>query len=420
MLKAVNDITAIVIDSGGNYVAMAQRLARDYKKVYYCCNWITSFPKYNSYVIGMNVPNIERVDHWAEVIDECDMAVFPDLYQGALQDWFVSKGIVVFGARIGEGMELYRDFFKDLLKDAGLNVNEHKVLYGFDQLEKFLHKNPDQYVKTSLIRGNGETFHYIDQRLSESRLTELKHQLGAFKDEAVFVCESPIENAIEIGYDGFFVNGDNPDMTLAGIEIKDAGYVGAVVEYRSLPMVLKDINTKLRGFFAGAGYKCFFSNEVRWTGKKGYFIDATTRVGQPPGDLQMEIFKDYSRYIWEIANGIVPEIEATQKYGAQIIIKSDWATSEPQAVYYPSQYADRIKIKNLMYKDKLPHFIPGDVDMCEIGSVVGLGDTMEAAIADAKKIAETVEGDCVSCNSDALDDAAEQINKLESFNIKLF
>ena len=420
MLKATKDITAIVIDSGGNYVAMAQRLARDYKKVYYNCNWQRAFPKWNAFAVGMNVPDITRVDHWSEVIDECDLVIFPDLYFGGLQEWLVGKGYTVFGARTGEAMELYRDEFKEMLEAANLPVNDYKILYGFNELEKYLRTHSDLYIKTSIIRGNGETFHYIDQRLSESRLIELKHQLGAFKEEAVFVAESPVNPAVEIGYDGFVIDGQYPDKCLAGIEVKDCGYAGGVIDYGSLPPVLKEINKKLSGIFMGAGYKCFFSNEVRWTGTKGYFIDSTNRMPQPPGDLQMEIYKDYSRYIYEIANGIVPEIQPVKKFGAQIIIKSDWATSESQAIYFPAKYADRVKIKNLMYKDGIPHFIPGEIEMCEIGSVIGLGDTLDEAIADAKKIAETVEGDCVSCNGGALDEAHAQIDKLKSFNIKLF
>lgn len=420
MLKDVKDIAAIVIDTGGNYVAMAQRLARDYKKVYYCCTWQTSFPKWNAYAIGMNVPDIERVDHWSEVIDECDLVIFPDLYYGALQEWLVSKGFTVFGARTGEAMELYRDEFKEMLASVNLPVNKHEIINGFNALEKYLNKNEDKYVKTSVIRGNGETFHWINNKLSASRLDEMRHTLGAFKEEAVFVVEEPIPDAVEIGYDGFVIDGNIPDKCLAGIEVKDCGYAGAVIDYGSLPPVLKEINKKLKGIFMGAGYKCFFSNEIRWTGTKGYFIDSTNRMPQPPGDLQMEIYKDYSRYIYEIANGIVPEIEATKKFGAQIIIKSDWATSEPQAIYFPPKYNDRIKIKNLMYQDGIPYFIPGEIEMCEIGSVIGLGSTLDEAIADAKKIAATVEGDCIHCNGDALDEAQEQLKKLKDYGITLF
>lgn len=419
MLKPVSEITVIVIDSGGNYISLAQRLARDCKKVYYCCNWQTGFPKYNSYCVGLNVPDIERVDHWAEVVDECDLLCFPDLYMGALQDWFVSKGKPVFGARLGENMEIYRDEFKELLESLNLPVNKYEVIKGFDALKTYLEANEDKWVKTSIIRGNGETFHWNNKRLSESRLDELQHTLGAFKDEAVFVVETPILDAVEIGFDGFSISGLYPDIAMTGIEIKDAGYVGIIMEYKKLPKVLQEINKQFSAFFAGTGYKCFFSNEVRWTGKEGYFIDATCRIPQPPGDLQMELYENFSEAVWQMAHGVVPELKPLGKFGAQIIIKSDWATNDPQAVYFPKKYANRVKLKNLMYKDGLPYFIPGEVEMSEIGSVIGIGNTMDEAIADARKIAATVEGDCITINAEALDKAAGEIEKLKSFNINL-
>ena len=121
-----------------------------------------------------------------------------------------------------------------------------------------------------------------------------------------------------------------------------------------------------------------------------------------------------------MANGIVPELKPIAKYGAQIIIKSSWATEEPQAVYFPKEYEDRVRIKNLMYKDRVPYYIPCDIEMEEIGSVCGYGDTVADAIKDASKIAETVEGDCVHCDGGPLEKAFEQIKKLKTFGIDLF
>ena len=224
----------------------------------------------------------------------------------------------------------------------------------------------------------------------------------------------------ETGLDIFVIDGKYPAMCTVGVEIKDAGWAGGLVPYNTLPKFLKDINTKISSVFMGAGYKCFFANEVRYDGKNGYFTDATCRQPQPNGDLQAELYKNFSEIIWQVANGIVPEIIPAAKFGVQIIIKSDWATNEPNAIYYPAKYANRIKIKNLMYKDDIPYFIPGEVEMCEIGSVCGISDTLEGAIADAKKIAGTVEGDGIKCNGDALDQAAGEIAKLAKYNIKLF
>lgn len=420
MIRPVSDITALVFDYG-NSISFAQRLAKDCKKVYYCTNWQRGFPKWNEYSIGINVPGIERVDDMWEVFNDIDMFCFPDLYQSAFQEWLVSKGKVVFGAKTGEYMEIYRDEFKGLLKDAGLPVNEHKVITGFSALKEFLDGTENKWIKTSLIRGNGETFFYINKKLSSSRMDELKHTLGAFQEYATFVVEDEIPDAVEIGYDGFAIDGKYPDLALTGVEIKDCGYVGGILPYYYLPDVLKEINDKIAGVFAGSGYKCFFSNEVRWTGKEGYFIDPTCRQPQPPGDLMQVIFSNFSDVIWETANGIVPKIIPAAKFGAQIIIKSSWAATEPQAVYFPEKYADRVKIKNLMYRDDgIPCFIPLDVSMEEIGSVCGIGNTIEEAIADAQKIAKTVEGDCIRCGGEALEQAAGEIKKLETFGIKLF
>lgn len=419
-LKPIKEVTCLVLGYG-NEVAFAQRMARDCKKVYYNTFWQAAFPKWNSFAVGMDVPDINRVDHWAEVIDEVDLVCIVDIYQGPLADLFVTKfGKAVFAPRMGESMEINRDEFMEMLEELRLPVPGYKVLNGFNNLETFLDKEKDKWIKTSVIRGNGETFHFIDKKLSASRLTELKHSLGAFADLATFVAVDPIDPAIEVGYDGFVIDGKYPSIALTGIEDKDAGYMGKIVRYDELPDVLKDINKKLSGIFAGAGYKCFFSNEVRWTGKKGYFIDPTTRAPQPPGDLQMEIYSNFPQAVWEMANGMVPELKPVAKFGAQVIIKSDWAQTESQAIYFPSKYKDRVKIKNLMYKDGVPHFIPVGVEMAEIGSCIGLGDTMKDAMEDANKIAETVKGDCVTCNCGTLDKIFDKIKRLKELGINTF
>jgi predicted RNase H-like HicB family nuclease len=418
-MKQVKDLTILVYDYG-SYISVAQRLARDVKKVYYYCQWQTSFPKWNEYCVGMGVKNIERVDDIWDVFDEIDLFVFPDLFKGSFQDWLVSKGKIVFGSRSGEDMEIYRDEMKDIMKEVGLPVNKYERIEGFSKLSEYLKDKKDLYIKTNLIRGNGETFHYIDYKLSKSRLDELQHQLGAYKDMAIFIVETPIPDAVEIGYDGFFIDSRVPDKCLTGIEVKDAGYVGALVSYDSIAKVLKDINNKLQGVFTKAGYRGFYSNEVRYTkGKIGYLIDQTNRAGQPPSDLQQELFDNFTECIWHVANGILPNIKSQYKYGAQIIIKSSWATTEPQAIYFPKKYENYVKIKNLMYVDGVAHFVPVNVEMEEIGSVIGLGKTMDEAIEMAVKISKEVKGDCVSINGESLTQAKEQIKKAAEYGIKL-
>jgi len=342
------------------------------------------------------------------------------MFQGTFQEWAVAHGKPVFGARTGEDLEIYRDEFKELLKKLSLDVNKYEIIEGMTALRKHLKGKSDKYIKVNMLRGNMESFHYIDEKLSLSRLKELDKELGAYAEHAIFIVEDPITEAVEIGYDGFCIDGQYPDVALTGIEIKDCGYCGGIVEYNKLPDCLKKINKKFAPVFMGAGYKCFYSNEVRYQKDgKAFFIDITCRKASPPGDLMMELYTSFSENIWDIAHGIVPEIKYKHKFGVQLIIRSAWAEQSPQAIYFDEKYKDYIKIKNLMITDDTYYYVPV-LEMSQIGSIVGTGDTLEEAIKMAEKIAETVKGDCIDVDSKPLYSSVEQIEKLKEFGIKLY
>jgi len=144
------------------------------------------------------------------------------------------------------------------------------------------------------------------------------------------------------------------------------------------------------------------------------------RAAQPPSDLQQELYSNFSEILWLVANGEVPIIEAPKKFGVQIIIKSEWATTEAQAIYFPAKYKDNVKIKHLMVKNDVSYFVPAGIEMEEIGSIVATGNTLQEAIDSAKKIAKEVEGDSVKIKTESLDDAVAELKKLEKYNVKLF
>ena len=420
-MENLKDKTVCVFDTSGQYTAIAQRLGRDFGKVYYCTNWQQSFPKWNTMVIGMGVENIERVDSIWEVYDEIDLFVFPDLYFGSFQKWLREQGKIVFGSGLGENIEIYRDQFFELQEEVGLPVSGYEAVKGITKLRKKLKDKENVWIKTNLIRGNGETFNYKNSRLSESRLDEIQHSLGAYKDEAIFLICEPIDDAIEIGHDTFVIDGNVPEKVTLGLEVKDSSYVGCVQPYEKTHDVIKNIDKKMKPYFEEVNYRGFFSTEVRWNGKKGFWGDATCRCGQPPSDAQTELYDNFSEIIWEVANGRIPEIKSKNRFVAQIIIKSSWATSEPQAVYFPEKYKNNVKLKSLMYKDGVAYYIPIDgFSMEEIGSVVATGKTLKEAIMNAKEISKTVEGDCISINCDSLDEAQNEIDNLKKFNISLF
>jgi len=420
MTNSFRDKVVMVIDYG-NFLPVAQRLARDFGKVLYYIPWETAFPKYNSYVIGTGIANVQRVYSIYDHINEVDIFVFCDLFFGPMQEWLRSLGKRVFGAGRGEDMEIYRDRMKFLQTDLGLPINEYEVLHGLDSLRNYLKYNDNKFVKTNIMRGHFESFRHENYLLSKPLLDELEHSLGIYKEDQVFIVEAPIEAICEIGYDGFVIDGKYPNKTLVGLEIKDCGYCGVVTDYYKLPVQLKKITGALSDTFRSYNYRGSYTNEVRiGVDRKGYLIDQTCRQPEPPTSLQLEIFDNYSEIVWEVAGGNVPVIRNKYKYGVQVIIKSEWAKTEPQAIYFPEQYRDFIKIKNLAILDGVYYYIPQAVQMAEIGGVIGMGDTLNEAIEQATKIAKEVKGYRLCCNIQSLQECKGLVDGLKRAGLGLF
>jgi hypothetical protein len=424
ILDEIKTKTVMVIDYG-NFFPVAERLARDFGRVLLYVPWEQPFPTHHKRMVGTGVPGVERIYNIFPYLDQTDLFYFCDLNMGPMQDYLRRNGFLVFGAGMGEEMELYRDRMKALQRSLGMALNPYEVIHGLDALREYLMEHDDKYVKTNLMRGHFESFHHDTYDLTEALLDEWEggeHGLGLYKDEEVFIVEDPIKAVAEIGYDGPVIRGKFPDKTLLGVEIKDCGYCGVVVDYKKLPKPLLEIHAKLADTFATYDYRGMYSNEIR-IGVDGlyYLIDQTCRQPEPPTCLQLEIYENFSEMVWLIAQGIVPEIKTRYKYGAQIVIKSDWAKTQPQNIKFPEQFRHFIKIKNMFIKKGKYYYQPQPgLEMEEIGAVIGMGNTLEEAIEQAEMIAKEVKGYCIQCDGSSLSKAKNEIEKLKKAGIKLF
>lgn len=89
--------TCVVLDHG-MFLELALRLARDFGHVYYVDPlWEESFAKLNHALIGDGFDEIERVKEIWDVIDQVDLAVFPDTFNSAMQEYIAQSGIPVWG-----------------------------------------------------------------------------------------------------------------------------------------------------------------------------------------------------------------------------------------------------------------------------------------------------------------------------------
>jgi hypothetical protein len=195
-------------------------------------------------------------------------------------------------------MELYREQMNEYMKTLDLYVTPYETITGISNLREYLKKHDDVYVKCSILRGDFETFHAVNYRHVEPKLDELTHNLGAMKDIKEFVVEDAYNDAVETGMDFYTVDGQYPSRTLVGIEVKDLGYIGKIMDYDKISPKLTDYNTKMSETFKNYGYRGFFSTEIRISkDKPPYMLDFCARAGSPPSELYQLMYKNLAEII---------------------------------------------------------------------------------------------------------------------------
>ncbi len=420
--KDLSQVTCLVADQG-LFVELAVTLAETFKKVYYYCpGWTSAFPKVNNTMIGTGLPGIEVVKSlFGDHFDEVDLWVFPDVNFGAEQVHLQSLGKRVFGSRMGEMMELDRAFMKGEMKKRGYPVGGWRIVKGMDALREHLKTNKDQHVKISRFRGSFETFRSPNYKFVEPKLDEVEQSLGAFKHMMEFIVEDDLPDKFEIGSDMYSIDGQFPTKTLAGIEIKDEGFVGIFKARAEFPEQLTRFDKVMSPLLKDFGYRGFYSTEVRiGKDKVPYMIDFCGRAASPPNELYQAFYLNLAEIIWEGAGGVCVDPKPAAKYGAEALIHSAWADKGYQPLEIPDEIRPYVKLRNAVKINSRYYVVPQAVGLPEIGAVVGWGDTMEQAIDMVREVAEQVKGYYVEIKLDAFERAQEEISKSEEFGFKIF
>lgn len=414
----LKDKIAIVYDNG-LFVEIAKTLSNSFKKVYYYMPWKNGFPKSNQYIVGQGIEGIERIYNFWDYIDIADIIIFPDIYDGDLQNYLVKQGKFVWGSRKGEDMELYRDKMKRYMKSVGLYVSPWVSIKGLSALREYLKDNDNVWVKQNITRGDFETALSKNYDEFEPVLDEWEHKLGKVKDIKIFIVENNID-AVEVGIDCYTIDGQFPTQTLTGIEVKDLGYVGKVVDYSELSPKITDFNSKVIPLFKGYGYKGFFSTEIRLNKDHNpYMVDFCARAGSPPSELYQLMYKNLAEIVWYGSQGYLIDPIVNHKYGVEALIHSSWADANWQKVSFPAEYRNNIKLRNACVIEGSYYAVPQSVGLPEIGAVVGEGDTLEEAVNIVKKIGESITGHYIEIKVDSIDKALEQFKELEKLDVKI-
>lgn len=409
--------TALIYDNG-LFVELASRLARDYSKVYYYMPWKNAFPRRQQAMIGEGVEGIERIlDLW-DVEDEVDTWIFPDVYDGDLVQFLRNEGRAVWGIGPAEFLELDRWRTRELQHDIGVDAPKTQRVVGLKELRKALSKKENLWVKVSCFRGDMETFHHESPFVSAPFLDNLATRLGAAQEVMEFLLEEHIEG-VEVGYDGWTIDGNYPGLTSFGYEIKDLGYVGKVLPYAKLHPLLRQVNSALEPIFKEYGARGFMSTELRITKeKRAFLIDPCMRCGSPPTEGSMELWENLGEVIEAGAAGRIVDPKPKGKYFAMAMMHSSWATKHWTPVDVPADLKQWVKFRNLTVIDGKHYFVPQDVELPEIGAVVGIGDSLEEAIEQVDSVAEEIEGFQIEVHNNSFEKAMEVVEEGRELGIE--
>jgi hypothetical protein len=402
--------TCLVYDNG-LFIELAIILTKSFGRVlYYTPSKVGAFPKSVTARVGEGIDGVERINDFWDYFDQTDIFIFPDIYYADLQAQIRRMGGRVWGMGGAEYLELDRWRSRIEQEKLGLPTQATKLCEGIEDLRDYLEGKKDLHVKISTYRGDQETFHYIDKFTMEPMLTKLEHTLGPQKEDYPFVVEEGIEG-VEIGYDGWTVDGQFPKTAMYGYEIKGSGYIGKIREYKDFPIALTTINTGLATIFKREGSRGFFSTEVR-VGKDRipYLIDPCMRCGSPPTEVSIECYDNLAEIIWEGSDGNLVVPKPLGKYSAMAVITSEWADSNWMPIEFPEEYRQWIKFRYLSVIDGKYYIAPADTGLLKIGGIVAVEDSIEECFKKIKTIAPTIKGFQLEVDIKWFDEAKQTIS----------
>ncbi len=413
----LSKMTAIVYDRGGLYLYCAEELAKKYGKVMYYLADADAYPTSQKATIGAGIPKIKRIHDFWEHIESADIIYMFDCYDGHLAHYLRSKGYTVFGSGLNEKVEIDKIFFLETLEKLGLPCPKTYVAQGMDDLCEYLkaHDGETLFLK-NLHRGDFESRKFTSMAQSRPFLNDLKKRLGSASDSIEVLVQHKIDSVIEVGYDGYIVDGEYTKNCIVGYEIKDKSFAGKI--FPETPEIVGKTNEAFAPILKKLGGRGNYSTEIRVT-KDGecFYIDPTIRVPSPPGEGMCCIYTNWAEGTLQIARGEVPEWEYDDEFLAEYVMTSEWHLEHEIHVKFPSKYKDNVKLKNFTLRDGEYYCIPNG-NGTFFGAVVATGKTLEAAIAKVKEVAATIEADEFHFDPSAFDDATKAVEAGEKFGIK--
>ena len=411
-----------MIWDNGLFCSLAETLSPNFKKTYYFSEYAGPFPRDAETAIGQGLPGVTRVfDPWTEVLSEGKedlLVVFPDCFYGGLQEFLRSLGYRVWGSGTGERIELDRLFAHRLFEQLGVPTPKWEHITGTAKLKDYLKANPGVYVKTRYgrIRGSGETHKVESYDLAEPWFDEMEKNLGRRKAMTEFIVEHPTPDAMEISSERFLVDRQFPGVSMFSMEVKGDGAVSKVLATERFPTQITEVDRVLIAEPWADGYRQQWTIETRVdkTGKP-WPIDPCTRFGRPSWGTVSANTTNLADILWSGAEGLCVDPEPVEEYVAELMIECPLVATRGCVLDVPSSVAPYVFLSD-SYIQAGKRCVAA-MDIQNIGSVVGIGSSLDAAIDQCKKRSEKIKADGIEMHVEAFDKATENWESLSDYGV---
>jgi hypothetical protein len=125
----------------------------------------------------------------------------------------------------------------------------------------------------------------------------------------------------------------------------------------------------------------------------------------------LELFSNLGEIIEGGAEGVLVEPKMSSKFVVQAMLKSEFAQENWQPVYISEKARQWVKLYHSCRVDGMEYVVPTDAKICEIGSVIGTGNTIEEAERNCLKWADDIGGFGIKANTQAIQTAKEELAK---------
>ena len=399
----------LIWDNGMQFpLAMAMRETGG--RVLYHTDWDQEYPTIIETCLGDGFDGIERCDDPFLLLDQIDLAIFPNRGHAGEQMVFERFGKRVFGSRLGTELESRRRRFIKLQETLRMDVPDYVIIVGLTKLTKHLEPLYNKFIKIDRFRADCETWKWRSWEESRMELDRLAVKFGPFKEQIPFIVQDEVDTEVETGSDVICVDGQFASHGVLGFEYKDKSYLASLRTWEEMDPVIKEVLDPLVPTLKALNYRNFLSTEQRKTDDCNYLTDITPRLGFPSGNCQIHLYGNLPEVMWHAAAGELIPIEPQHLFAVECLMDHNCSESEWRSLRVPEKALPWINMTNVAEYNGIYHFVPNAIEDTCIGSISGEGDTVQECVDNLLKHVEMLDGQPITVRLDTISNLLKEVH----------